>query len=243
VPFEVVPAVDVAGGRLARLTHEGPAPVEDFGGDPVAAARAFIGEGAGRLHVVDMDRALGSGENVEVLARIADLGVPVQASGGIATTDDARRALDRGAGRVVLSSRALADRDAFERLVEGLAAAVVVGLELDGPRIRPRGVASDTAVIDLDVMETTAWLAETDAPRYLVTDLGRLGSASGPDLVHIRWLAMTLGRPLLVAGGIATAEDVRALTSLGPPLEGAVVGSALYGGGASLKDLLEAARA
>jgi phosphoribosyl isomerase A len=242
MPFEVVPAVDVAGGRLARLTRDGAVPVGDFGGDPVAAARGFIRKGVGRLHVVDMDRALDSGENDELLSRIADLGVPVQASGGIATTDDARRALDRGAGRVVLSSRALTDRDAFERLVGALGASLVVGLELDGSRIRPRGATPDVGAIDLDVIETAAWLAETDVTRYLVTDLGRLGSASGPDLVHIRWLAMRLGRPLLVAGGVATAQDVRALASLGPPVEGAVVGNALYGGGVALEDLIEAAR-
>jgi phosphoribosylanthranilate isomerase len=96
--------------------------------------------------------------------------------------------------------------------------------------------------VDLDVIETSSWLSETAAPRYLATDLGRLGGRTGPDLVHIRWLAMRLGRPLLVAGGVSTPEDVRSLASLGPPLEGAVVGSALYGGDLGLEELLEAAR-
>ncbi|MFL5768389.1 MAG: HisA/HisF-related TIM barrel protein, partial [Actinomycetota bacterium] len=93
-----------------------------------------------------------------------------------------------------------------------------------------------------DVIATADWLAETAAPRYLATDLGRLGERTGPDLVHIGWLAMRLGRPLSVAGGISTPDDVRALLSLRPALEGAVVGSALYGGDVEFEELLEAAR-
>ena len=237
--FEVVPAVDVAGGRLARLTRSGPSPLDAFQGDPLTAARAFVEAGAGRLHVVDIDRALDTGPtNEDVVRRIAELGTPVQASGGIATEESARRILDAGADRVVLSSRVLADREAFERILDAIGAAVVAGLELDGARIRPRGSAD----IDLDVIETSAWLSQTAAPRYLATDLGRLGERTGPDLVHIRWLAMRLGRPLLVAGGVSTPDHVRSLASLDPPLEGAVVGSALYGGDLRLEELLEAAR-
>ena len=237
--LEVVPAVDVAGGRLARLTRSGPEPLDAFEGDPVAAARAFVEAGAGRLHVVDMDRALNAGStNEDALRRIAATGVPVQASGGIASEDVARRMLDAGADRVVLSSRVLADRGAYERILDTIGPAVVAGLELEGARIRPRGSAG----VDLDVIETAAWLVETTTPRYLVTDLGRLGEGSGPDLVHLRWLALRLGRPLLVAGGVSTPEHVRSLASLGPQVEGAVVGSALYGGGVTLGELLEAAR-
>jgi phosphoribosylformimino-5-aminoimidazole carboxamide ribonucleotide (ProFAR) isomerase len=235
VTFEVVPAVDVSRGRLARLTRSGPVPLEAFGGDPLAAARAFVAAGARRLHLVDMDRALGSGPgDDELLRRVAELGVPVQASGGIVVEEEATRILDAGAERVVLSSRALADRAAFERLVRVLGGSAVAGLELDGARIRPRGAAE----IDLDVTETTVWLAATAAQRYLVTDLGRLGERTGPDLVHLRWLAMRLRRPLLAAGGISSPEDVRSLDSIG--LEGAVVGSALFGD-VALEELIRAA--
>jgi phosphoribosyl isomerase A len=223
--FEVVPAVDVARGRLARLASSGPEPLHAFQGDPLAAARAFVEAGAGRLHVVDIDRALDTGPmNEDLVRRIAELGTPVQASGGIATEERARRMLDAGADRVVLSSRALADREEFARILDSVGAAVIVGLELDGARIRPRGSAD----IDFDVIETAAWLSQTAAPRYLATDLARLGRRTGPDLAHIRWLAMRLGRPLLVAGGVSTADDVRSLASLDPPLE--------------LEELMEAAR-
>jgi phosphoribosyl isomerase A len=256
VAFEVVPAVDVAGGRLARMTRSGPAALDAFQGDPLAAARAFVEAGAGRLHVVDIDRALGTGPtNEDVVRRIAELGTPVQASGGIATEEGARRMLEVGADRVVLSSRVLADREAFERILEAIGSPVVAGLELDGARIRPRGAGAGPRAgagaggaragaqeVNLDVIETAAWLSQTSAPRYLATDLGRLGQRTGPGLVHIRWLAMRLRRPLLVAGGVSTPDDVRSLASLGPPLEGAVVGSALYGGDLLLEELLEAAR-
>jgi phosphoribosylformimino-5-aminoimidazole carboxamide ribonucleotide (ProFAR) isomerase len=231
------------------MTRSGPAALDAFQGDPLAAARAFVEAGAGRLHVVDIDRALDTGPTNEgVVRRIAELGTPVQASGGIATEEGASRMLEVGADRVVLSSRVLADREAFERILDAIGPPVVAGLELDGARIRPRGAGAGAGggagamEVNLDVIETAAWLSQTGAPRYLATDLGRLGQRTGPDLVHIRWLAMRLRRPLLVAGGVSTPDDVRSLASLGPPLEGAVVGSALYGGDLLLEELLEAAR-
>jgi phosphoribosylformimino-5-aminoimidazole carboxamide ribonucleotide (ProFAR) isomerase len=235
VAFEVIPAIDVAGGRLVRITPGGARAVEVFGGDPLAAATAFVERGAGRLHVVDVDLAAsGRAGNLDLLRATAALGVPVQASGGVSTRAQAEELLAAGADRVVLGSAALADRDAAERAVAGLGERLCVGIEADGPTIRSRGGGEE-----LPLWETLAWLGSLDVRRYVMTEVGRVGSAAGPDLDGIWALATHTGRPVLAAGGIRSVDDLRAIATLGGSVEGAVVGRALYEG----LDLGEALRA
>jgi phosphoribosylformimino-5-aminoimidazole carboxamide ribonucleotide (ProFAR) isomerase len=101
--FEVIPAIDVSDGRLARLHAAGVVPVDAFGGDPVRAGETFVAAGAAWLHVVDLDLAItGSARNRPVLEALAGLDVRVQASGGIAGLDAVDAALEAGASRVVL---------------------------------------------------------------------------------------------------------------------------------------------
>jgi phosphoribosylformimino-5-aminoimidazole carboxamide ribonucleotide (ProFAR) isomerase len=226
VSFEVIPAIDVSGGRLVRIAPEGPVPVEAFGGDPLAAARSFVEAGAVRLHVVDVDLAIsGVPGALELVRAIAALGVSVQASGGVRSGPEASALLDAGASRVVLSSAALAFREMTEELLGLLGEDLVIGIEADGPTIRPRGRAPELALWD-----TLVWLGELDVRRYLLTEVGRVGNLQGPDLDGIWALATHTGRPVVASGGVRSVEDLRAIAALGGTVEGAVVGRALYEG-------------
>ncbi len=225
--FQVIPAVDVSAGTLVRLGPSGPVPVDAFGGDPVAAALAFAEAGAAWIHVVDVDAALvGRARDGEVVGRIAGLGVPVQASGGIGSQGDVNDALAAGATRVVLGSQALADRDLVERLVGEQGDRLVVGLEVRGGELRPR--AARSAVLPLD--ETLAWLSRLPIARLLHTGVARVGGLGGADPARVREVGSIVGCPTIAAGGIRGLEDLRALAASGPPIEGAVVGRALYEG-------------
>jgi phosphoribosylformimino-5-aminoimidazole carboxamide ribonucleotide (ProFAR) isomerase len=226
VAFEVIPAIDVAGGRLVRLSVEGVAPVEAFGGDPVAAATAFVEAGAGRLHVVDVDLAeTGAAANLEVLRTVAGLGVPVQASGGVVGAAQVEDLLAAGASRVVLGSAALGEREEVERLVAGLGERLCVGVEADGAEIRPRGAGPV-----LPLWDTLVWLGDLEVPRFVFTEVARVGGLAGPDLDGIWALATHTGRPVLAAGGIRSLDDLRAVADLGGTVEGAIVGRALHEG-------------
>ena len=230
--FEVIPAIDLSGGRLARLTSRGPVPVDAFGGDAVAAAEFFVGVGVPRLHVVDMDLAVGGrARNLELIRAIVGLGAPVQASGGASTGAELELLLGTGADRAVLSSAALVERAQVDGLAERLGGRLVIGLETDADRIRSRGRRS----VDLPLDETLAWLARTAAERFVVTGLLRVGSLAGPDLDGLRSVA-ALGRPTLVAGGIAAPADVRALRTAGAA--GAIVGRAALEGSIDLVGLM-----
>jgi len=234
VVFEVIPAVDLFGGRLARLSEGRVVSVGAFGGDPLAAARSFVEAGARWIHVVDMDLALG-GEfrNLEVVAGIAALGVSVQVSGGIATASEVELALASGAGRVVLGSSALADRAAAETLIARHHDALAVGIEADGETIHPRGRPG----VALPFADTLAWLAGLNVARYVHTSVGRVGGLGGPDLDAIGALVEATNRPVLASGGIRGPQDLRGVASIGA--EGAILGRALYEG-LDLRDALAA---
>jgi phosphoribosylformimino-5-aminoimidazole carboxamide ribonucleotide (ProFAR) isomerase len=231
VAFEIIPAIDVAGGRLARSTGDRPAPVEAFDGDPVKAAASFVEAGATWVHVVDMDLArTGQPSNLDVVRAVAGLGVRVQGSGGIASGSQVDAMLSAGATRAVLGSVALGYRDATEKLLTMMGDALVVGIEADGPTIRPRGRGAQ----DLPLWDTLQWLIRLDVRRFLFTEVGRVGELGGPDLDGIWALARHTGGPVLASGGIRDLEDLKAVAKLGAGVEGAVVGRALYEGGLDL---------
>jgi phosphoribosylformimino-5-aminoimidazole carboxamide ribonucleotide (ProFAR) isomerase len=226
--FEVMPAIDVSGGVLARFTSEGPRPVEAFGGNPLAAAEAAVAAGATWIHVVDMDLAFRGGpRNLEIVAAIASLPVAVQAAGGVRTADEVRVLLDAGATRVVLGSAALEDQYGATALLSAEGPRLVVGIEVDGGRIRSRG----RDPVDLPLMETLGWVVSAGASALLVTSVARVGERAGPDLELASRVVRT-GRPVLAAGGVASIADLQDLRAAGAV--GAVVGRAALEGSLDL---------
>jgi phosphoribosylanthranilate isomerase len=126
---------------------------------------------------------------------------------------------------VVLGSAALASRAEVQRLLEAHGERLCLGIEADGPSIRPRGGGAE-----LPLWETLVWLADLEVRRYVFTEVGRVGALSGPDLDGIWALATHTERPVLASGGIRSLEDLRAVAGLGGSVEGAIVGRALHEG-------------
>jgi phosphoribosylformimino-5-aminoimidazole carboxamide ribotide isomerase len=151
--------------------------------------------------------------------------VPVQASGGVRSSDHVEALLSAGVERVVLGSAALVAREETEGLARTFGDRLVVGIEADGPTVRPRGSDAELPLWDLLV-----WLAEVPVRRYLFTEVGRVGGLEGPDLDGIWAFAEYSAVPVLVAGGIRGVDDVRAVAALGGRIEGVVIGRALYEG-------------
>jgi phosphoribosylformimino-5-aminoimidazole carboxamide ribonucleotide (ProFAR) isomerase len=228
--FEVIPAIDVADGKLVRMSIGGPAVVDAFDADPIAAAESYVAAGARWLHVVDVDLAFtGELRCADVIRACAGLDVRVQASGGITTPSQAISMLSLGAERVVLGSGALADHREVAMILERLKERIVIGIETTGGRIRPRG---RDAAIDLDLAETLSWLAELHPPRLLHTSVRRVGELAGPDLATLRTV-LEAGALVVAAGGIASTDHLRDVRSTGA--EGVVVGRAALDGDLDLE--------
>jgi len=224
VTFQVIPAIDVAGGRLARLGAVGPVTIDAHDGDPVAAARACLAAGATFLHVVDLDLAFsGEARNDGVLRSIVALGARVQGAGAIVEERAIDGMLEAGSERVVLGSGALVDPAAARRLIDRYGDRLVVGIEADGDRIRARG----RRTTDLPLRETLSQVQAAGAARCLLTGVARVSSLTGPD-VRALAVAVEIGLPTIVAGGIASVDDLVALRDAGA--EAAVVGRAALEG-------------
>jgi phosphoribosylformimino-5-aminoimidazole carboxamide ribotide isomerase len=232
--FEVIPAIDVLDGRAVRLSGgRREAPTLD-GGDPVELARRFAAEGAGRLHLVDLDGAFSGVPRIELVGAVAAAGrPPLQVGGGYRTLGAIEAALGAGASRVMVGTAALTPgfvEDAVARVGEAL----VVAVDVRNGRVAVDGW---TQTSDLVPRELAARCAELGVPRLLVTSTARDGSLAGPDLALLRAI-LPAGLPVLAAGGISSLDDLRAVRDAG--CEGAIVGSALLAGRFTLDEALAA---
>jgi phosphoribosylformimino-5-aminoimidazole carboxamide ribonucleotide (ProFAR) isomerase len=224
VAFEVIPAIDIAGGRLARLSAEGTVPLEVHGGDPIAAARACLAAGARLLHVVDLDLAFtGEPRNLDTLRGIAELGEGVQAAGAIVEDRQIAAAIEAGARRVVLGSAALNDLDETRLLIERYGERLVIGIEVDRDRIRARG----RRTTDLPLAETLSAVHDAGAARIVITSVRRVSTMTGPDVGALA-ISVQLGLASIVAGGISSIDDLVDVRDAGA--EGAIVGRAALEG-------------
>ncbi len=205
------------------------------GGDPVALAHRFVGEGARRLHLVDLDGAFDGRPSDGLLGRIARVAeeVPVQVGGGYRTLDAIDAAIAAGADRVMVGTAALSPgflTTAAARFGKRLVVAV-------DARDGYVAVEGWTRAADISAAELALRCADAGVRRLLVTGTRRDGSLAGPDLELLADV-LSCRLPVLAAGGIASLDDLVALRDLG--CEGAVVGSALWRGRFTLADALAA---
>lgn len=233
-PFQLLPAVDVSGRRAVQVVGGGPA-------DPLTVARRWVGEGADRIHVVDLDRAFGRGSDLPYLAGLVHaLPVPTQLSGGLDGPEAALEALTTGAWRVNLAAAALRDPAALRALVVEHGARVAVGVDVLGDRVVARGSGVDLGPLPevLDVLVET--LHPTPPGAVVLADAGRDGRRTGVDVGLVRRVVAHLGSlaPVVASGGVAELDDLRALRAAGAA--GAVLGSALYHGAFTLSQAKEA---
>ncbi len=243
--FTLLPAVDVADGQAVRLV-QGEAGTETTYGAPREAALAWQGGGAEWVHLVDLDAAFGKGSNAELLAAVVgELDVKVELSGGIRDDASLERALATGCARVNLGTAALEDPQWCARAIAAYGERVAVGLDVrivDGKhRLAARGWTRDGG----DLWETLARLDRDGCARYVVTDVSKDGTLTGPNVELLRAVAAATPAPVIASGGIAALDDLVTLARAaaeGVHLEGSIVGKALYAGRFTLPEALAAVR-
>jgi phosphoribosylformimino-5-aminoimidazole carboxamide ribotide isomerase len=225
--LELIPAIDLRSGRAVRLT-EGRFEEETDFGDPVAAARRWAGEGASRLHVVDLDGArLGRLVQTEVVRAIsAAARVPIQVGGGLRDDAAVQAAFEGGADRVVLGTGLLRDPGWAARLVQRHGPTrIVAALDARAGQAVGDGWVEGGAASPLG--QATEQLAGAGIELFVVTAIDRDGTLEGPDLDLLRQVADQVGPEHVVAsGGIASVADLQALATAG--YAGAILGRALY---------------
>ncbi len=234
--FTVWPAIDLKGGQVVRLAEGDMARATVYADDPAAQARAFAGEGATALHVVDLDGAFaGSGVNsAAVEAIVAAFPGAVQVGGGIRTRADIDRWLALGVARVVVGTAALDDPDLVRAAAAAAPGRIVVAVDARGGLVATRGWAdvSSVAVADLARRFEDAGVAAV-----LFTDVGRDGLLKGVNVEATAALSAATRLPVIASGGVAGADDIIALRAF-PNIAGVIVGRAIYDGRLRLADAL-----
>ena len=237
----LLPAVDVADGRAVRLV-QGQAGSETQYGSPRDAALAWQAAGARWIHLVDLDAAFGRGANAELLAEVVgELDVEVELSGGIRDDESLAAALGTGCRRVNLGTAALEDPQWCAEVIARHGDRIAVGLDVqvrDGVhRLRARGWVSDGG----ELFEVLDRLDRDGCSRYVVTDVGRDGTLTGPNLGLLRAVCARTDAPVIASGGVSSVDDLVALATLtGVGVEGSIVGKALYAGRFTLEEALAA---
>lgn len=219
----VIPAIDVRGGRAVRLRRGDPDEETVYAEDPVALADRFQQEGARRLHVVDLDAALDTGSNEQIVRDIClAVAIPVQVGGGVRSLEDIGRRVEAGAARVILGTAAAADASFVRHAVEEYAERVVVAIDVRRGSVMVHGWREEGPPLE----EALPALDEAGAPRFLVTAIARDGTLEGPDLTLCSLVLRLTERPVIASGGVRTAADIWSLRDVG--CEAAVAGKALY---------------
>jgi phosphoribosylanthranilate isomerase len=233
----LLPAVDVAGGCAVRLVR-GQAGTQTTYGDPADAALAWQRAGAAWVHLVDLDAAFGRGSNAALLADVVRrLDVAVELSGGIRDDASLDAALATGAARVNVGTAALEDPAWCARAIGRYGDQIAVGLDVRGTTLAGRGWTRDSG----NLFEVLARLDREGCARYVVTDVARDGTLTGPNLDLLRSVCAATNRPVVASGGVASLADLRSIAALAPHgVEGVIVGKALYAGAFTVGEALAA---
>jgi phosphoribosylformimino-5-aminoimidazole carboxamide ribotide isomerase len=235
--FELIPAIDVKGGKCVRLRQGRATSLTEYGDDPLAMAHFWQEQGAGRLHLVDLDGAFsGKGIGQEMIRSIfSELTIPVQFGGGLRTIEQIEKILDLGADRVILGTLAVNRPDLVEAVVKLHRGSIVVGIDARAGNVMVHGWVDRS---ELRAADLALRMKDLGVERIIYTDISRDGMLEGVNIEETEELARKSGLPVIASGGVAAIEDVRKLWERrSEGIEGVILGRALYENRLDFSDL------
>ena len=237
--MEIIPAIDIRGGRCVRLDQGDYDRETVFDDDPVAVARRWEKAGARRLHVARDGRP----QNEDVIRRLIEaVSVAVQVGGGVRDVAAIERYVKAGADRVAMGTAAVKDQTMLVNAVSLFRKRIIVGVDARDGMVATEGWREVSAVRALDLVRQ---LSEFGVERIFYTDISRDGMLGGPNFPAIQEVvehAAGLPSPMAViaSGGVSAVEHLKRLRLIG--VEGAIIGKALYTGALDIGEALAAVR-
>ena len=236
--MEIIPAIDLRGGKCVRLYQGDYSRETVYSDDPAEMAVKWVEMGATRLHVVDLDGAKeGKPVNLDVIrAIVSSVDVPVQVGGGVRTKESAQKLISAGVRRIMIGTAAVDDPNLIEDLIDSLGAdRIIVTVDARDGFVAMRGWTEGSQVKASQLIKD---MEHRGVSRFLYTDISRDGTLTEPNFQAIEQLVSERMAGLIAAGGISTEDHILRLASIG--VEGAVVGTALYTGDIPLATAIEA---
>jgi phosphoribosylformimino-5-aminoimidazole carboxamide ribotide isomerase len=232
--MELIPAIDLRHGRAVRLRQGDETRATVYGDDPVAVLESYARAGVARVHVVDLDAALGGPPQRELIERMTAIGIRIQLGGGLRNREAIDWALAAGCDRAVIGSLVARNTEAFRALALERPDRLVPAVDVAQGEVRIAGWKEGAAK---SLGELCARLMGLPCPAILVTDVERDGMMTGPNLELARRVARTSGLPALLSGGVHSLSDLEAARQT-PEIAGAIVGRALYEGAFTVEEAL-----
>jgi phosphoribosylformimino-5-aminoimidazole carboxamide ribotide isomerase len=243
VSLIVFPAIDLKAGQVVRLAEGDMDRATVYGEDPAAQARLFAEQGAGFLHVVDLDGAFaGESRNGAAVRAILDsFDGHVQLGGGIRTRESVERWFDLGVSRVVIGTAALEDPQFVRDMAAAFPGGIVVAVDARDGFVATKGWAD---VSDVEVVDLARRFEDAGVAALLFTDVGRDGLLKGCNVPATVDLARAVDVPVIASGGVAGIADIHMLAvHARDGIEGVITGRALYDGRLDLAAALSVANA
>lgn len=240
--MKLYPAIDLKDGACVRLLRGDMATATSFNSDPADQALRFAAMGFEALHVVDLNGAFeGHAVNQNAVAAILDaMPAPVQLGGGIRDMGGIERWLDAGVARVILGTVAVRDPELVKTAARAFPGAIAVGVDARDGRVAVQGWAETT---DMRAVELAKRYEGCGVAALIVTDIGRDGLKTGVNVALTGAMADAVSIPVIASGGVKGVDDLIALKARpGRPIEGAILGRALYDGDIDPTEALLAAR-
>ncbi len=236
--MQIWPAIDLRGGKCVRLRQGDYDQETVYGEDPAVMARHWVAEGAGQLHLVDLDGArdgqLANRSAIESI--VASVNVPCELGGGIRDEATIIALLELGLHRLVIGTRALKDPAWFRAMCQKYPQRLVAGIDAREGRVATDGWLETSA---LEATELAKELSRQPIAAIVYTDIAKDGMMEGPNVSAMAEMASAVSTPVVASGGVTSASDVTQLVATG--VAGCIIGRSLYEGGLSLSEALGAA--
>ena len=226
--FELIPAVDLKGGKCVRLQEGIASRSTEYSDDPLAMALHWEAQGATRLHLVDLDGAFsGQTAHREIAKSIfRSLKIPVEFGGGLRTLDQIEEILALGAERAILGTVAAEHPEIVEEAVRRHPDSIVVGIDARSGKVALRGWTDVTALTAVDL---ALRMKSLGVRRVIYTDVARDGMLRGVNVEETENLCLQSGMRVIASGGVSGIDDIRELWARRTcGIEGVILGRALY---------------
>ncbi len=235
----IIPAIDIMNGQCVRLSEGRYADSQVYSSRPEEVARDFAAAGALCIHIVDLDAARGDGRNRKVLGKIRRaVACKLEIGGGIREETDVEELLALGIERLVLGTVLARQPERTAQWVEKYGPVFVGGIDAREGMVRVSGWEESSGIQDLALAGQGAILGLS---AIIYTNIARDGTLAGPDIRRTNRIAAVSGLPVILSGGIGSAEDVaRVARDKHENVRGLIVGKAIYEGKVTLQALIAA---
>lgn len=237
--MEVIPAIDLMKGKVVRLVKGDPSAITVYSEYPLDIAKRWEDSGVNLLHIVDLDAALGEGDNLGIIEKIiSNVKIDVEVGGGLRSVDKIKKVLDIGASRVVIGTKAI-DMDFMEEITEEFSNSIVVSVDVWGSNVAIEGWQTHTPINCLELIKMVQMLG---IEWIIFTDVSCDGTLRGPNIKEIKKLSSIEGINYIIAGGIGKLEHLISIKQKAGFIWGVILGKSIYEGTISLPDALRILR-